>query len=82
MSEDIKKLYRSWDNRIIAGVCGGLGEYFSVDATLIRVLFLAFAIIFGGGILLYVLLWILIPVAPGGASTAVDVTPAEEEPQE
>ena len=82
MSEDIKKLYRSWDNRIIAGVCGGLGEYFSIDPTLIRVLFLAFAIIFGGGILLYILLWILIPVAPGAASTAVDVNPAEEEPQE
>lgn len=82
MSEEINKLYRSWDNRIIAGVCGGLGEYFNVDPTLIRVLFVAFAIIFGGGILIYILLWLIIPVAPGGAETAVDVTPTEEEPQE
>jgi phage shock protein C len=82
MSEGIKKLYRSWDNRVIAGVCGGIGEYFSVDPTLIRVLFLAFAIIFGGGILLYLLLWLLIPVAPGGVATPAEVTPTDEEPQE
>ena len=33
----VKKLYRSTDNRIVAGVCGGLGEYFDVDPTLVRV---------------------------------------------
>lgn len=54
-------LYRSETNRVIGGVCGGLGEVFEVDPNIIRGLF-ALATIFGGsGILFYVILWIVIP---------------------
>ena len=63
MSE-IKKLYRSRQNRMIGGVCGGLGDYFNVDPTLIR---LAFVILFfaaGGGPLLYLVLWVIVPEEP------------------
>jgi phage shock protein C len=63
MSE-AKRLYRSRKERMFAGICGGLGNYFDVDPTLIRVLFVLFALVVGGGILAYLLLWILIPLEP------------------
>lgn len=58
----MKKLYRS-SNRILAGVCGGIAEYFNVDPTLIRVLYAALSILSVGfpGILLYIILMILMP---------------------
>jgi phage shock protein PspC (stress-responsive transcriptional regulator) len=64
MTEEHKKLYRSESNRWLLGVCGGLGEYFDVDPTLIRVLFIVFALVFGGGFLLYLILWLIIPMKP------------------
>ncbi len=57
MSE--KKLFRSRTNRKIAGVCGGLGDYFNIDPTLVRILFLIF--FGGGGLLLYIICWIAVP---------------------
>ncbi len=60
-----KKLYLSTTNKQIAGVCGGLAEYFGIDATLIRVIFFC-AVCFGGfGGLLYLLLWIFLPKKNG-----------------
>jgi len=55
-------LRRSRSNRVIAGVCGGLGEFFGISATWFRVGFLI-ALIPGGipGILLYLLLWLILP---------------------
>lgn len=58
----MKKLYRS-SNRIVAGVCGGIAEYFDVDPTLIRVVYLAltlFSVAFLG-LLLYLIMMILMP---------------------
>ena len=56
-----KKLYRSATNKRICGVCGGLAEFFDIDATIIRLLW-AFFIVFGGmGILAYILAAIIIP---------------------
>ena len=58
----IKRIYRSNNNRIIAGVCGGLGEYLDIDPTLIRLLW-AFSVIFAGfGVLAYIIAWIIIPL--------------------
>lgn len=59
-----KKLYKSRENRMIAGVCGGIGEYFGVDPTLIR-LFAVFTGIFGVGIFGYILAALIIPNQPG-----------------
>jgi len=59
--ETFKKLYRSETNRVLAGVAGGLGEYFKIDPTLIRLLFVLLTVFGGGGILVYFILWILIP---------------------
>ena len=56
-----KKLYRSETNRVIAGVAGGLGEYFGIDPILIRLILVLTTIFGGSGILIYLVLWILIP---------------------
>jgi phage shock protein C len=59
--EASRKLYRSTSNRQLAGVCGGLAEYFNLDPTLIRVLFIVLAVLGGSGVLLYLALWIIVP---------------------
>ena len=59
-----RKLYRSRTNRKVAGVCGGLAEYFNLDPTLIRVLFVALAVLGGSGIVLYLAMWIIVPRQP------------------
>jgi len=61
-----KKLMRSSTDKKIAGVCAGLGDYFDIDPTIVRVLWLLFLFCAGGGLLAYVILWIVLPVAPGG----------------
>ncbi len=63
--DTLKKLYRSKKNRIIAGVCGGIGEYTGVDPTVIRLLAVFLTIISVGiGILGYIAAWLLIPESP------------------
>lgn len=59
-----KRLYRSYTDKILGGVCGGLGEYFDIDPVIIRVLFIVAVIFGGGGILAYIILWIVIPQKP------------------
>ena len=56
-----QKLYRSETDRMIAGVCGGLAKFFSVDATLVRLVFLLLLFLGGSGLLLYFILWIVMP---------------------
>lgn len=57
----MKRLYLSTTNRRIAGVCGGIGEYFNIDPTIVRVLFAIFAWAYGSAIFLYILLSIILP---------------------
>jgi phage shock protein C len=64
--EEPRKLYRSQTQRMLAGVCGGLAEYFNIDATVMRVLFLILAVFGGSGLVLYLVMWIVVP----GASKA------------
>jgi phage shock protein C len=56
-----KRLYRSKSDRMLAGVCGGLGSYLGIDPTFIRILFFVLAFGGGAGFWIYVLLWVLIP---------------------
>ncbi|MCL1975355.1 MAG: PspC domain-containing protein [Firmicutes bacterium] len=63
-----KKLYRSVKDRKLAGVCGGAGEFFSIDPTIIRVLFVICAFFPGfifGGVLVYIALALIVPQDPG-----------------
>jgi phage shock protein C len=62
--DSTRKLYRSKTDRKVAGVCGGLAQYFNIDATLIRVLFVVLAILGGSGLVLYLALWIIVPREP------------------
>ena len=64
MTTEKKKLYRSRTDSMIAGVCGGLGQYFDIDATLIRLVFVVAAILGGHGVLAYLICLILIPLEP------------------
>ena len=61
----MKKLHRVIATKKIAGVCAGLGEYFDLDPVLFRLLFVV-SVFFGGvGLLVYVLMWIMVPEQPG-----------------
>jgi phage shock protein C len=61
---EYKRLYRSVRDRRIAGVAGGIAEYFNVDPTLVRLGWLLAIFIIGGGLLAYLIAWIVIPDAP------------------
>ena len=53
------KLQRDLNNKVLAGVCSGVANYFDIDPTLVRVIFLIVFFIFGSGGLLYIILWIV-----------------------
>jgi phage shock protein C len=59
----MERLYRSSTQRMIAGVCGGLGEYFNIDPTLVRIVYILVTVATGVllGIVLYVVLWLIVP---------------------
>lgn len=61
---DGKRLYRSRNQRMICGVCGGIGEYFNIDPTIIRLVWVLFGLT-GSGLLVYIVAAIVIPDAPG-----------------
>ena len=61
LEEKMKKLYRSTQNKVLAGVCGGIGEYLDVDPVIIRLLWLLFALGMGTGIIVYIIAWLIIP---------------------
>ena len=56
-----KRLVRTLDNRMVCGVCGGIGRYFNIDPTLIRLLWVIASILGGSGLLVYIIAAIIIP---------------------
>lgn len=59
-----KRLYRSKSEKMIAGVCGGLASYFSVDPTLVRLVFILLLFAPPSGLLLYLILMLITPLEP------------------
>lgn len=59
-----RRLFRSLRNKKIAGICGGLGDYFNIDPTIFRLLWIFLLLFYGTGILIYLILWIVIPQEP------------------
>ena len=57
----MKQLCKSNTNKKIAGVCGGIGEYFDIDPTIVRLGFVALSFMFGGGLVVYILASIIMP---------------------
>jgi phage shock protein C len=72
-----KRLYRSKKEKMIGGVCGGIGEYFEIDPVLVRILFIISLFFWGSGVLAYIVCWIIIPEQP----YAAPVTPAADSSQ-
>ena len=64
MNDNTKRLYRSRIDRKIGGVCGGLAQYFAIDPTLVRLLFVLGIVFVGGTLLAYLILLIVIPEEP------------------
>lgn len=60
-TEDIKLLYRSQNDRLIAGICGGLAEYLNMDSTVVRLVFIILLFFGGSGFLIYIVMWIFVP---------------------
>jgi phage shock protein PspC (stress-responsive transcriptional regulator) len=59
-----KRLYKSRTNRVIGGVCGGVGEYFDIDPVVVRILWLVALLVLGTGLLAYIICLIVIPDNP------------------
>lgn len=64
-----RKLYKDQNNKMIAGVCSGLGNYLGVDVTIMRVLFVAMALLGGPGLLIYIVLAIIMKKPPSEYET-------------
>ena len=65
MNIDVKKrLYRSRQDRRVAGLCGGIADYLGVDASLVRIAWVLFALVGGPGVLLYIILAAIVPEEP------------------
>ncbi|ADQ15757.1 PspC domain-containing protein [Halanaerobium hydrogeniformans] len=73
----MKKLYRSKEDKKIGGVCGGIGEYFGLDSTLIRLIAVILIFVSGAGLIAYIVAWAIIPERPGHIDVNFE---AESEP--
>ena len=80
MSENVKKLYRSTSDRMIAGICGGLGEYFGIDSTLVRLIFVLGAIFTGSALFwAYIIMLIVVPEESQASQAVVDIQSEESD---
>lgn len=73
-----QKLYRSRTNKVLGGVCGGLGEYFNLDPVLIRVVFVILTFIHGIGILLYIIMLVIVPQKPFDWTVHTETPPSDK----
>jgi phage shock protein C len=71
-----KKLYRSQKEKMVAGVCGGLGEYLDLDPTLIRIIWVVITLMGGAGLLAYLIMWIVVPLEPEAGASLTGSPPA------
>jgi|SRR5690242_4799694 phage shock protein C len=65
-----KRLVRSSTDKKVAGVCAGLADYFDLDVTIIRIVWILAVLFAGTGVLVYLILWIALPLAPTPAVTS------------
>ncbi len=78
-----KRLYRSETDRMLGGVCGGLGEFLGIDPTLVRLIFVLLFLVGGHGLLIYLVMLLVVPNAPASPMPVQPVRPSEwkvEEP--
>jgi phage shock protein C len=80
----MKKLYRSKSDQMIAGVCAGLADYFDLDPTIVRLVFLLLLFAGTGGFWIYIVLWIIMPLQSEHVDSSIEVKEKKgsaEEPQ-
>jgi phage shock protein C len=68
---EAKRLYRSRNDKFLAGICGGVGKYLDIDPIIIRLIFIVLLLSVGFGILIYLIAWILVPLEPEDAEFVV-----------
>jgi phage shock protein C len=68
---EAKKLYRNMKNKMLGGVAAGLGDYLTIDPTLVRLGFVALALLGGPGFVIYLIMWLVVPPEP------VDLPPVQ-----
>jgi len=73
-----KRLYRSRKDRQIAGVCGGVSDYFGIDPTIVRLLWVIFSIAGGPGVLLYLIMAAVVPEEPEHIQTTAEKSKRED----
>lgn len=79
---EAKRLYRSTSDKKIAGVAGGLAEYFMMDPLLVRLIFVVLVFAGGGGGLIYLILWIVTPEQPFDPNKTINQTNMENQPNQ
>lgn len=73
-----KRLYRSRKQRQVAGVCGGIADYLSIDPTLVRLVWVILALIGGPGVVLYIILAVIVPEEPEFVQTSAEKVKNDE----
>lgn len=77
-----KKLYRSRQNKLLAGVAGGIAEYFDIDPVIVRALFVVSTIGWGISLIAYLVLWIIVPINRGLVAQPCDLNYTDDNPVE
>ena len=71
MTSEVRRLYRSQKDRMVGGVCGGLGDFFKVDPIIFRLIFVLMLFGVGSGVLVYIVMMLIIPEEP------IEIDPVE-----
>jgi phage shock protein PspC (stress-responsive transcriptional regulator) len=72
-----KRLFRSRTDYLLGGVCGGLGQYVGIDSNLVRLFFILLFLASGSGVLVYLLLWVILPREGTGSETYANFQPSD-----
>ena len=65
----VKNIYRSRGQKVLGGVCGGIGEYFNIDPVLVRLIWIGLTILGGLGFIMYLVCWLIVPLEPKTGNT-------------
>jgi len=76
-----KKLYRIPSEGMIAGICAGLGEYLDLDPTVVRLIFVLLAFGGGSGVLIYIIMWLIVPIKPESTQVSPEMESPEQKPE-
>ncbi|MGV8025952.1 MAG: PspC domain-containing protein [Anaerolineaceae bacterium] len=74
----MKRLYRKRNDRMLAGVCAGLADYLTIDPTIVRIIFIVLVFAGLGGVLVYLILWLITPEEPLAEDAIIDVQNKKE----